>query len=148
MNHRKILDGMFEACGVEPAKFRTICSAVDKLDKVKNEGSCFNCWVASQSSFMPTQLPWEDVRDEMVKEKGLDEGVADRIGHYVKKHGAKELVEELSADTKLMSVENAKQGLEDMKLLLHYCELFGVLGKVLGGRGGGGGGGGGGGWDC
>ena len=26
---------MFEACGVEPAKFRAISSAVDKLDKVK-----------------------------------------------------------------------------------------------------------------
>lgn len=67
----------------------------------------------------------------MVKEKGLAEDVADRIGFYVKKHGGKELVEELSADTKLVSVENAKRGLEDMRLLLHYCELFGVLDKVL-----------------
>ena len=34
VNHRKFLDGMFEACGVPPEKFRSICSAVDKLDKV------------------------------------------------------------------------------------------------------------------
>ena len=34
INHRKILDGMFEVCGVPESKFRTICSAVDKLDKV------------------------------------------------------------------------------------------------------------------
>ena len=34
VNHRKVLDGMFEACGVPPEKFRSICSAVDKLDKV------------------------------------------------------------------------------------------------------------------
>ena len=34
VNHRKLLDGMFEACGVPDDKFRTICSAVDKLDKV------------------------------------------------------------------------------------------------------------------
>ena len=40
VNHRKILDGMFEACGVEPAKFRTISSAVDKLDKVGMKFSC------------------------------------------------------------------------------------------------------------
>jgi len=33
-NHRKILDGIFEVAGVPEAKFRTICSAVDKLDKV------------------------------------------------------------------------------------------------------------------
>ena len=35
VNHRRILDGMFAACGVPEDKFRTICSAVDKLDKVR-----------------------------------------------------------------------------------------------------------------
>jgi histidyl-tRNA synthetase len=34
LNHRKILDGIFEVCGVKPDMFRTICSTVDKLDKV------------------------------------------------------------------------------------------------------------------
>lgn len=34
LNHRLLLDGMFEACGVPVDKFRTICSSVDKLDKV------------------------------------------------------------------------------------------------------------------
>lgn len=34
LNHRKILDGIFEVCGVPPEKIRTISSAVDKLDKV------------------------------------------------------------------------------------------------------------------
>lgn len=34
LNHRQLLDGIFEACGVPAQKFRTICSAVDKLDKV------------------------------------------------------------------------------------------------------------------
>lgn len=34
LNHRQLLDGMFEACGVPTDKFRTICSSVDKLDKV------------------------------------------------------------------------------------------------------------------
>ena len=62
VNSRKILDGMFAVCGVEPAKFRTICSAVDKLDK----------------------MPWDDVKKEMTHEKGLSEEVADKIGNYVK----------------------------------------------------------------
>lgn len=35
LNHRLLLDGMFEACGVPKDKFRTICSTVDKLDKVR-----------------------------------------------------------------------------------------------------------------
>lgn len=34
MNHRQLLDGMFAVCGVPEEKFRSICSAVDKLDKV------------------------------------------------------------------------------------------------------------------
>ena len=34
VNHRLLLDGIFEACGVPQDKFRAICSAVDKLDKV------------------------------------------------------------------------------------------------------------------
>lgn len=34
LNHRLLLDGMFEACGVPSDNFRAICSSVDKLDKV------------------------------------------------------------------------------------------------------------------
>jgi len=34
LNHRKLLDAIFEICGVPAEKFRPICSAVDKLDKV------------------------------------------------------------------------------------------------------------------
>jgi len=34
INHRKILDGIFQICGVPQEKIRTISSAVDKLDKV------------------------------------------------------------------------------------------------------------------
>jgi histidyl-tRNA synthetase len=33
LNNRKILDGIFELCGVPEAKIREISSAVDKLDK-------------------------------------------------------------------------------------------------------------------
>lgn len=39
LNHRLLLDGMFEACGVPADKFRTICSTVDKLDKVRESPS-------------------------------------------------------------------------------------------------------------
>ena len=66
----------------------------------------------------------------MVEEKGLGEEVADRIGEYVKLHGGKDLLEQLLADQKLMAVKDAQVGLEGMRLLLHYCELYGVLDKV------------------
>ena len=65
VNHRKVLDGLFEVCGVPAEKVRSISSAVDKLDK----------------------LPWEQVRTEMVETKGLDGHVADRIREYVQLKG-------------------------------------------------------------
>lgn len=34
LNHRQLLDGLFEMCGVPKDKFKSICSAIDKLDKV------------------------------------------------------------------------------------------------------------------
>lgn len=34
LNHRQLLNGLFEACGVPADKFKSICSAIDKLDKV------------------------------------------------------------------------------------------------------------------
>jgi hypothetical protein len=36
----------------------------------------------------------------------------------------------LEADAGLMSVPSAKAGLEDMRLLLEYLEVYGVLDKV------------------
>ena len=109
LNHRKLLDGMFEACGVPSDKFRTICSAVDKLDK----------------------SPWAVVKKEMIDEKGLDEVTADKIGEYVRLSGSFELVEKLLNDEKLKNIKSAVEGLEGMKLLLKYCEIFGVSDKVV-----------------
>ncbi|KAK4952389.1 Cytoplasmic and mitochondrial histidine tRNA synthetase [Elasticomyces elasticus] len=108
MNHRKILDGIFEVCGVPKDKLRTISSAVDKLDK----------------------SPWTEVRREMTEEKGLDEEVADRIGEYVVQKGGRELLERLQADAKLSGNEAGKAGLEDMNKLFDYLETFEVLDKI------------------
>jgi len=108
VNHRKILDGVFDVCGVPEAKFRTISSAVDKLDKA----------------------PWVDVRKEMVEEKGLDPAVADRIGEYVLLKGTTELLEKLLKDARLTANKRAKEGLEDIRLLLVYLQAFGVLHRV------------------
>ncbi|XP_034232123.1 histidine--tRNA ligase, cytoplasmic isoform X1 [Thrips palmi] len=104
VNHRQILDGMFEACGVPNDKFRTICSSVDKLDKT----------------------PWEEVRTEMIHEKQLDPEAADRIGEYVRLNGGLELVEQLLADPKLKTSKAAQAGLESMKLFLNYAKLYKV----------------------
>lgn len=109
LNHRKLLDGIFEACGVPSDKFRTICSSVDKLDKT----------------------PWDEVRTEIINEKGLEPEKADKIGEYVRLSGKNDLIEKLLADPVLTKVKSAVQGIEDMKLLLKYCQLFGVYDKIL-----------------
>ena len=70
------------------------------------------------------------MKKEMVEEKGLEEATADRIGDYVKLNGRFELLEKLMSDQRLTAVKSSVAGLEDMKLLLQYCELFGVLEKV------------------
>ncbi|KAG7484913.1 hypothetical protein MATL_G00055080 [Megalops atlanticus] len=109
VNDRRLLDGMFAVCGVPEEKFRTVCSSVDKLDKA----------------------PWQDVRAEMVNEKGVAPKTADQIGAYVSKRGGKDLAEELLRDPKLAQNEQAQEGLKDMKLLFEYLQLFKVTDKVV-----------------
>ncbi|KAL1406373.1 Cytoplasmic and mitochondrial histidine tRNA synthetase [Vanrija albida] len=110
LNHRKILDGIFELAGVPADKTRAISSAVDKLDK----------------------LPWADVKKEMTVEKGLDEKVADRIGQYVGLKGkGREVLATLQGDKELNTIASAKEGLADIALLFDYLEhSFGVLDKI------------------
>jgi histidyl-tRNA synthetase len=107
VNHRKVLDGIFEVCGVPSEKIRSISSAVDKLDK----------------------LPWADVRREMTEEKGLDPAVADQIGEFVKLKGGPELLAQLR-ETRIASNKSALAGLQDMELLFKYLDVFGVTPKV------------------
>lgn len=108
INHRKLLDGIFQICDVPPGKLRAISSAVDKLDKA----------------------PWTEVRREMVEEKGLPEPVADAVGGFVCQHGLRDLLSTLQANSDLQSNAAAKKGLEDMELLFGYLEAFDVLDKV------------------
>ncbi|PFH46653.1 hypothetical protein AMATHDRAFT_69300 [Amanita thiersii Skay4041] len=108
LNHRKILDGIFEVCGVPPEKIRTISSAVDKLDK----------------------MAWADVKKEMTEEKGLEPTVADKIGEYVKHKGKESLLEQLLADPVLTANANAKQGLDEMRLLFAYLQSYKMMDKI------------------
>ncbi|KAI0273978.1 histidyl-tRNA synthetase [Russula aff. rugulosa BPL654] len=108
INHRKILDGIFEVCGVPPEKVRPISSAVDKLDK----------------------LPWSEVKKEMTEEKGLDSISADKIGEYVKHKGGRPLLDQLLADATLTASAKAKQGLDEMVILFTFLEAYKISDKV------------------
>ncbi|KAF2664893.1 histidyl-tRNA synthetase [Microthyrium microscopicum] len=116
LNHRKVLDGMFQVCGVPEDKIRAISSAVDKLDK----------------------SPWEEVRKEMIEEKGLEPTVADKIGEFVKnedelKIGApcaersKKVLATLQSNADLMANPVAKAGIDELTTLLSYLDIWGCL---------------------
>ena len=143
VNHRRILDGIFEVCGVPPEKIRTISSAVDKLDKVR-------CSAPSKDStdLRMFKLPWAEVKKEMTETKGLDSAVADKIGEYVKhkgllhlssyrcsysyvlRIGGVELLSRLEADAALTANPSAKQGLSEMAILFRLLNAYNVLDKV------------------
>jgi histidyl-tRNA synthetase len=110
LNHRRLLDAALEISGVPPAKFRAICSAVDKLDKE----------------------PWEAVRCEMISEKGLSEHVADRIGTFVQLRSPagqpRALLAQLTAEgSPFAGHGGAAEALAEMGLLFEYLEAMGAL---------------------
>ena len=108
INHRGILDGIFEVCGVPNEKIRMISSAVDKLDK----------------------LSWEEVRKEMTEEKGLDGDIADRIWEFVQKKGQRDVLNDLMSDDRLKENKSMTKGIEDMNLLFTYLDALNVLDRI------------------
>jgi histidyl-tRNA synthetase len=108
INHRKLLDGMFEICGVPADKFRTVSSSIDKLDKT----------------------PWSDVKAELVNEKGIDEKVVDLIGEYTSHKGSSDTIALLKTNESLIKNKNAIEGLGDLELLFKYCQIYQISDKV------------------
>jgi histidyl-tRNA synthetase len=109
LNHRKILDGLFAVSGVPDDKKRIISSAVDKLDKAS----------------------WEEVKKEMVEDKGLAEDVADRVGQYVRRRGTmNDMLDALTAEEEVMANVDIQEGIKDMRLLMLYLDAMDVLDKV------------------
>jgi histidyl-tRNA synthetase len=109
LNHRRLLDAIFDICGVPAEKFRPICSAVDKLDKA----------------------PWSEIRLEMVNEKGLPDVVADRIGTFVCHRGEPvELWDKLIRSQAFGLHEGALAAMEDLRILFGYLSAMGSLPSV------------------
>jgi len=106
LNHRRLLDAILDICGVPSDKFRTICSAVDKLDKE----------------------PWSEVRREMVEDKGLKGDVADRIGEFVVLKGKPwEMYKSLMDGKKFGNHKGAMDAMEDLRICFEYLEAMDKL---------------------
>ncbi|KAF1606307.1 UNVERIFIED_CONTAM: Histidine--tRNA ligase, partial [Eudyptes robustus] len=111
LNHRALLEGIFALSGIDTKDFKTVCSSVDKLDKV----------------------PWETVRDELVNEKKIP---ADAVNHLEKYVRARELAsnptnEDLLKIFETFENERVKVAVNELRLLLEYCELYGCNKRVV-----------------
>lgn len=111
LNHRKLLDGMLAICGVPQEKFRTICSSIDKLDK---------------QSF-------EQIKKEMVDEKGLSEETADKIGTLVKHRGSPvELLSKLKQEgSEFLSNSEAEVALNELEILFKALAKANCIDRVV-----------------
>ncbi len=65
-----------------------------------------------------------------MEEKGLDVEVADKIGDYVKLSGGADLINQLARNEEFMANPIAKQGLEELKTLFEYLEIFQMMDKI------------------
>jgi len=106
LNHRKLLDAILDLCGVEADKFRSICSAVDKLDKE----------------------PWSEVKREMVEDKGLSAEVADKIGVFVLQKGEPWKMYHSLIESKVFGKHVvANEAMKDLKILFQYLDAMDKL---------------------
>ena len=117
LNHRKLLDGMMQLCGVPEDKLRPICSAIDKLDK--------EVWLCAEGEKCSC------VKHEMVRTKGLDEAAADRLGELVKIKGEPMAVlAQLRAVPGFADHPLAGEGLRELEVLFSYLTALGCLSRI------------------
>lgn len=106
VNHRLLLNSIFEVCGIPQDLFKTICSSVDKLDK----------------------MSWEEVKAEM-EQKGLSSETAEKVGEYIKQNGDRSLLEKLRSGP-LGSASAGPKALDELNLLADYAELCEIDSRI------------------
>nr|XP_043632461.1 histidine--tRNA ligase, cytoplasmic [Erigeron canadensis] len=111
LNHRKLLDGMLDICGVPSNKFRTVCSSIDKLDK---------------QSF-------DQIKKELIEEKGLDVETVEKIGSFVTLRGHPlSLLSELKKEgSEFLNNGSSSQALSDLEILFQALDSARCVGKVV-----------------
>ena len=109
VNHRKLLDACLEIAGCPAAKFRTVSSTIDKLDKE----------------------PWDKIREELISDKGIPPATADCIGEFVKIHGpVASTTTLLLADPRIQQHPSAPAVLQEMQALTSFLTCFSIENEV------------------
>ncbi|NBX75023.1 MAG: hypothetical protein EBQ92_00505, partial [Proteobacteria bacterium] len=104
LNHRQILTGVMELCGVDQSLHNTVLSSIDKLDK----------------------QTWESVRDEIIL-KGVSPDVTEHIGKFLTVKGnlseTMDKFKGLFVNGVTMS-EKISNALNEMDVLFKYLKAF------------------------
>lgn len=99
--HRVLLEGIVELSGAPASKFKAICATIDKLDKEK----------------------WEDVRLELIQQRGLEESVADKVGTFVNHKGKiDDMVEKFEKEKMFVGHDGSIKAIDELKLLSRYLK--------------------------
>ena len=101
VNHREILNGIFKLCNIPGDSFKTVCSSIDKMDK----------------------LAWPDIKKELVNSKNIAEESVDKMHRYVKLAGKGTFLDDL-LNSELATLPETKKALDNLKLFNSYCELM------------------------
>lgn len=110
VNHRLILNAIFEDCGITEDKLHTACSSIDKLDKTT----------------------WENIREEMINKKGFSAQCVDAIGKYVINRGKIDDISKfLDASGLCLRNSKASHALHELQTLGKYCKYLGISDNIL-----------------
>jgi histidyl-tRNA synthetase len=109
LGHRVMLEGIVALSGAPEKKFKTICSAIDKLDKE----------------------PWANVAEEL-KDKGLEPEMIEKIGKFVLHKGKiDDVLAELREKKLFEGHERALQALDEVELVSKYLKSMGSYDSIV-----------------
>jgi histidyl-tRNA synthetase len=107
MNHRKILDAIYEICGVPHEKFREVTSSIDKLDK----------------------LGWKDVKKFLLE--SISEEIFEKIYNFISYKGDfRNVLNFLKSNESIGTNKLANEAIADLELLYKYCEILKISDRV------------------
>jgi histidyl-tRNA synthetase len=108
INHRKLLDAIYEICNVPSEKYRNISSAIDKLDKIG----------------------WDGVK-KLILDNKIDENTYDKIYGFISKSGnLYDIMNLLKSNEKIKLNKKASEALNDLELVFKYCKILKITDRV------------------
>lgn len=100
VNDRRVLNAILEHCGCPEAQHHTVCSSIDKLDKVT----------------------WQDVRAELIRDKNIAVECVDAIHTFVDTHDTKAALLDL-----IEPIMDDKNVIRELRTLFEYLKAMDVL---------------------